>query len=145
MITLESVVIAVLGAVLGVVMGIGFGVALMHALREEGLEVIDVPVGQLAMFLVVSLVIGVLAALLPARRAARLDVLKAISDRVTVYHSLASEHRVRTTLPVRILPVLAWTPWTSGLPSAASSTCRCGSTSGTSSPRRARHRRALRA
>ena len=79
MITLESVVIAVLGAVLGVVMGIGFGVALMHALRDEGLEVIGVPVGQLAMFLVVSLVIGVLAALLPARRAARLDVLKAIS------------------------------------------------------------------
>lgn len=79
MVTLESVVIAVLGAVLGVVMGIGFGVALMHALREEGLEVIDVPVGQLAMFLVVSLVIGVLAALLPARRAARLDVLRAIS------------------------------------------------------------------
>jgi putative ABC transport system permease protein len=79
MVTLESVVIAVLGAVLGVVMGIGFGVALMHALREEGLEVIDVPVGQLVMFLVVSLVIGVLAALLPARRAARLDVLKAIS------------------------------------------------------------------
>lgn len=79
MVTLESVVIAVLGAVLGVVMGIGFGVALMHALREEGLEVIDVPVGQLVMFLVVSLVIGVLAALLPARRAARLDVLQAIS------------------------------------------------------------------
>jgi putative ABC transport system permease protein len=79
MVTLESVVIAVLGAVLGVVMGIGFGVALMHALREEGLEVIDVPVGQLVMFLLVSLVIGVLAALLPARRAARLDVLRAIS------------------------------------------------------------------
>ena len=50
-----------------------------HLLREEGLEVIDVPVGQLAIFLVVSLVIGVLAALLPARRAARLDVLQAIS------------------------------------------------------------------
>jgi putative ABC transport system permease protein len=79
MVTLESIVIAVLGAVLGVVMGIGFGVALMHALREEGLEVIDVPTGQLAMFLVVSLFIGVLAAVLPARRAARLDVLEAIS------------------------------------------------------------------
>jgi putative ABC transport system permease protein len=40
--------------------------------------VISVPVGQLAIFLVVSVVIGVLAALLPARRAARLDVLRAI-------------------------------------------------------------------
>lgn len=78
MVTLESVVIAVLGAVLGVILGIGFGIALMHSLREEGLEVISVPVGQLAAFLVVSVVIGVLAALLPARRAARLDVLRAI-------------------------------------------------------------------
>lgn len=78
MVTLESVVIAVLGAVLGVVLGIGFGIALMHSLREEGLEVISVPAGQLAVFLVVSVVIGVLAAFLPARRAAKLDVLRAI-------------------------------------------------------------------
>lgn len=79
MITLESVVIALLGATLGVVMGIGFGVALMYALREEGLEVISVPAGQLAAFLLASMVVGVLAALLPARRAARLDVLGAIA------------------------------------------------------------------
>ena len=38
MVTLESVVIAVLGAVLGVVLGIGFGVAMMYAVRDEGLE-----------------------------------------------------------------------------------------------------------
>lgn len=80
MVTLESVVIAVLGAVLGVVLGIGFGIALMHSLRDEGLEVISVPFGQLALFLVVSVAIGVLAARLPARRAAKLDVLQAISS-----------------------------------------------------------------
>ncbi len=79
MITLESVVIAVLGATLGVVLGIGFGVALMYALRDQGLEVISVPWGQLAVFLVLALLIGVLAAVLPARRAARLDVLRAIA------------------------------------------------------------------
>jgi putative ABC transport system permease protein len=79
MITLESVVIAVLGAVLGVVLGLGFGVALMYAVRDQGLEVISVPVGQLAVFLVLSVVIGVLAAVFPARRAARLDVLRAIA------------------------------------------------------------------
>ncbi len=79
MVTLESVVIALLGAVLGLVLGIGFGIALMYSLRDEGLEVISVPAGQLAIFLIVSVVIGVLAALIPARRAARLDVLKAIS------------------------------------------------------------------
>jgi putative ABC transport system permease protein len=79
MITLESVVIAVLGAVLGVVLGVGFGVTLMYALRDEGLEVISVPYGQLAVFLVLSVVIGMLAAIFPARRAARLDVLRAIA------------------------------------------------------------------
>jgi putative ABC transport system permease protein len=79
MIRLESVVIAVLGAVLGVLLGIAFGVTLMYALRDQGLEVIRIPFGQLVIFLVLSLVIGVLAAVLPARRAARLDVLRAIA------------------------------------------------------------------
>ena len=79
MITLESVVIAVLGAVLGVLLGIAFGIVLMYAVRDEGLEVISVPFGQLAVFLGLSVVIGVLAAVLPARRAARLDVLRAIA------------------------------------------------------------------
>ena len=79
MITLESVVIALLGALLGVVMGIGFGIALMYALRDEGLEVISVPWDQMALFLGLSVVVGVLAAVVPARRAARLDVLRAIA------------------------------------------------------------------
>ncbi|WP_426246101.1 ABC transporter permease [Nocardioides sp. LHG3406-4] len=79
MVTFESVVIAVLGAVLGSVLGVGFGIAMMYALRDEGLEVIAVPWDQLAAFLAVSVVVGVLAAVLPARRAARLDVLKAIA------------------------------------------------------------------
>jgi len=79
MIRLESVVIAVLGAVLGVGLGIVFGVTLMYALRDQGLERINIPVVQLVVFLALSLVIGVLAAVFPARRAARLDVLRAIA------------------------------------------------------------------
>jgi len=79
MIALESIVIAVLGALLGVVLGVFFGVVLLYSLRDEGLEVIQVPVGQLAVFLVLSVVIGLLAAFFPARRAARLDVLRAIA------------------------------------------------------------------
>ena len=79
MITLESVVIAVLGAIFGVVLGICFGIAMMYAVRDEGLEVIDLPYGQLAVFLAASVVVGVLAAVFPARRAGRLDVLQAIS------------------------------------------------------------------
>jgi len=79
MIRLESVVIAVLGAVLRVGLGIAFGVTLMYALRDQGLERISIPFTQLVVFLVLSLVIGVLAAVFPARRAARLDVLRAIA------------------------------------------------------------------
>lgn len=79
MVTLESVLIAVLGALLGVIMGIFFGIVLMYALRDEGLEVISVPWGQLVAFVIAAIVVGVLAAVLPARRAAKLDVLRAIS------------------------------------------------------------------
>lgn len=79
MIRLESVVIAMLGAVLGTGLGLAFGVVLMQNLREQGLDVVSVPYSSLLVFLVISLVIGVLAAVFPARRAARLDVLDAIS------------------------------------------------------------------
>jgi putative ABC transport system permease protein len=79
MVTLESIVMAVLGAVLGVLLGICFGVAMMTALKDEGLEVIAIPWTQLGVFLGLAVVIGVLAAVLPARRAARLDVLTAIA------------------------------------------------------------------
>jgi len=60
-------------------MGIFFGIMLMLAVRDEGLEVISVPYGQVAIFLLLSMVIGVAAAVIPARRAARLDVLQAIA------------------------------------------------------------------
>jgi putative ABC transport system permease protein len=52
---------------------------MMYALRDQGLQVIEVPWAQLGVFLALAVVVGVLAAVLPARRAARLDVLTAIS------------------------------------------------------------------
>jgi putative ABC transport system permease protein len=52
---------------------------MMYAVRDQGLNVIAVPWTQLVVFLGLAVVIGVLAAVLPARRAARLDVLTAIS------------------------------------------------------------------
>jgi putative ABC transport system permease protein len=79
MIRLESIVIAVFGALLGVGMGIAFGVGLVKSLRDEGITDLAVPVPTLLAFGVVSVLIGVLAAVLPARRAARLDVLDAIT------------------------------------------------------------------
>jgi putative ABC transport system permease protein len=80
MVRLESVIVAVLGAVLGVVMGLVFGVALQRAIADEGVEVLAIPGDRLVGFVLVAAVVGVLAAVLPARRAARLDVLRAISS-----------------------------------------------------------------
>ncbi len=79
MIRLEAIVIAVLGAVLGVGMGLVFGLALMSSLADEGLEVITVPTLQLVGYVLAAGLVGVLAAVVPARRAARLDVLAAIA------------------------------------------------------------------
>ncbi len=79
MVRLESVAIAVLGAVLGVVMGVAFGVALQRAVADQGLDVLSIPWLQLVIFVVLAAVVGVLAAVLPARRAARLNVLTAIT------------------------------------------------------------------
>jgi putative ABC transport system permease protein len=79
MVRLESVIVAVLGAVLGVLMGIAFGVALQRAIADQGVDVLSIPGGRLVLFVLVAALVGVLAAVLPARRAARLDVLRAIS------------------------------------------------------------------
>ncbi|QKG19421.1 ABC transporter permease [Actinomadura verrucosospora] len=79
MIRVESIVIAVFGAVLGMGIGVAFGAALQNALKSQGLSVLAVPYGTLGVYLVVAAVIGVLAALWPAWRAGRMDVLKAIS------------------------------------------------------------------
>ncbi len=79
MVRLEAVTIAVLGAVLGVVMGIAFGIALQRALADQGIDVLSIPALQLAIFVALAAVVGVLAAVLPARRAARLNVLDAIT------------------------------------------------------------------
>jgi putative ABC transport system permease protein len=79
MIRLESVVIAVFGGLLGIAIGVVFGIAIQHAVSDQGLNVLSVPVPTLVAYLVLSAVIGVLAAVWPAWRASRLDVLKAIA------------------------------------------------------------------
>jgi putative ABC transport system permease protein len=79
MLRLESVAIALLGAVLGVVLGLGAGWALQRSLADDGIDVLAIPTSQLAVFVVLAGLVGVLAALWPGRRAARLDVLRAIT------------------------------------------------------------------
>jgi putative ABC transport system permease protein len=79
MIRWESVIIAVIGAVLGIAIGVFFGWALRKSLEPEGVTELAIPVGQLLIYLVFAALAGVLAAVWPARRAARLDVLRAIA------------------------------------------------------------------
>lgn len=79
MVRLEAIAIAVLGAVLGIVMGIGFGIVLQQAIKDQGVTDLAVPVVRLLAFVVIAAAVGVLAAVFPARRAARLDVLRAIT------------------------------------------------------------------
>ncbi len=79
MIRWESVIMAVLGALLGVAIGVFFGWAMTRALADQGIREFSVPAGQLLVYVVLAGVAGVLAAVLPARRAAKLNVLEAIA------------------------------------------------------------------
>ena len=78
MITLESVAIALLGAVLGMVVGLVIGVVLRESLKDDLTE-LSLPVNSLLVFLVVAVMFGVLAAIVPAIRASRMKVLAAIA------------------------------------------------------------------
>lgn len=79
MVLWESMFVSVFGALLGVGVGTFLGWALVTALRDEGIARMIVPVGQLGTYVVVAAVFGVIAGVLPAIRASRLDVLKAVT------------------------------------------------------------------
>jgi putative ABC transport system permease protein len=80
MIRAESVILSIFGAIIGIVIGTGLGVALVSSLRSQGITDTVVPVSNLVLFLVLSAILGLVAASWPARRAAKLDVLAAIAS-----------------------------------------------------------------
>jgi putative ABC transport system permease protein len=77
---LESALIAMFGAALGLAIGLTFGTLFTRTLRASGLKTLDIPWGQAVGFFLVAGVVGVLAALWPAHRAARTSPLAAISE-----------------------------------------------------------------
>ena len=79
MVRQESVLIAAFGAALGLTAGVGFGWALRRAMADQGVRELSIPYGLLSLYVLVAIVIGVVAAIWPARRAARMDVLRAIT------------------------------------------------------------------
>ena len=88
MIRLEAVVISVYGTILGLGLGLIYGWAVLRALREEGFVgmalpegfAINISGGLLLEMVLTSIIAGIIAAAFPARRAARMDVLKAIAS-----------------------------------------------------------------
>jgi len=75
----EAVIIAILGTVIGIAIGVFFGFAVIKSLRDQGFEKFAPSVGQLIVIVIAAGFAGVVAALFPARRAAKLDILRAIS------------------------------------------------------------------
>jgi len=79
MITIESVATAVFGAVLGALLGLALGITVQRGLVSQGLEELSIPWLQIAIGMVGAAVAGMVAAILPAWRAVRMDVLRAIT------------------------------------------------------------------
>jgi putative ABC transport system permease protein len=75
MIRYESVITALIGAALGIILGIVLAALLIA--RVDFIK-FDVPVGQIVVFAIAAIIVGIFAAILPARRAARLNVLNAL-------------------------------------------------------------------
>ena len=74
----ESVIIALLGTVLGLALGLFFGWAIVEALKRQGFTRFAAAPAQLLVVVLLAGVVGIVAAWLPARRAAKLDILRAI-------------------------------------------------------------------
>jgi putative ABC transport system permease protein len=78
MIRWEAAVVSLFGALLGVVVGLGFGWLAVQAIPGSIIDRFAIPVGSMALYVVVATLAGLVAASLPARRASRLNVLDAI-------------------------------------------------------------------
>lgn len=75
----ESVLMSLLGALLGLGLGTVAGIALSRALVDEGITAVSVPTVSLVIYVAVAAGVGALAAIGPARRASRVDILRAIA------------------------------------------------------------------
>lgn len=75
----ESLIVTLIGAVEGVLVGLALGFGVVAALRDDGIEVFSVPIARMAVIFVVAIVLGMIAAIIPARRATKVNVLEAIA------------------------------------------------------------------
>jgi putative ABC transport system permease protein len=75
----EAVITAVLGALMGIGLGLALGWIVVTALKDQGLNKFSVAPGSLVVFAILAVVLALLAALVPSRRAARAPILEAIA------------------------------------------------------------------
>jgi putative ABC transport system permease protein len=78
MVRAESVITALIGAVLGLALGVVFAIVVSRPLADEGF-VLTFPIGTLIVLSILAAIAGVLAAIPPARRASKVDVLRAVT------------------------------------------------------------------
>lgn len=79
MIAIESTLISIMGTVLGLVAGVAAGAEIRGCYSTMGMSVLSIPWLQLALFLMCSIAVGILASLAPARRALGVPVLDAVA------------------------------------------------------------------
>jgi putative ABC transport system permease protein len=75
----ESVITSLLGAVIGIILGIGLGWVIVFALRDQGLSSFQIPIGTTIFIMVMSFLVGIIAAIYPAWRATKVDILSALN------------------------------------------------------------------
>ena len=80
LIRLEAGVVSLFGALLGVALGVVFGWIAVLAIPDSFISTLAVPWATLVVYVVISALAGLIAASLPARRAARLNILDAIAQ-----------------------------------------------------------------
>jgi len=75
----ESVITSLLGAVLGIILGIGLGWVIVFALKDQGLTSFKLPIGPTIVIMIMSFIVGLFAAIYPAWRATRVNILDALN------------------------------------------------------------------
>ena len=75
----ESVITSLLGAVIGIILGMGLGWVIVFALKDQGLTSFQIPVGTTIFIMTMSFLVGIFAAIYPAWRATKVDILSALN------------------------------------------------------------------
>lgn len=75
----EAIMVAVIGAALGIVVGLFFGIVVTAALASQGIDELSIPFGTIAVLVIAGAIVGLIAAIFPAIRASRLNILESIA------------------------------------------------------------------